>query len=121
MGRPILVSGAAGFIGAAVCERLLQRGQMVIGLDNLNAYYDPALKRARLARLRALPGADQQFRFAALSVEDGAAMANLFACERPARVVHLAAQAGVRHSLENPGPYTVKKRNPVAGSPNRWL
>ncbi|WP_094514460.1 NAD-dependent epimerase [Synechococcus sp. MW101C3] len=98
---PILVTGAAGFIGAALCERLLARGERVIGLDNLNSYYDPALKQARLARLERSDG----FRFHRLDLENGEAMAALFAAERPARVVHLAAQAGVRYSLENPAAY----------------
>jgi UDP-glucuronate 4-epimerase len=101
---PILVTGAAGFIGAAIAERLLARGERVIGLDNLNLYYDPALKRARLERLEGLapPGA---FRFHRLDLVDAAGVAALFAAERPDRVVHLAAQAGVRHSLENPSLY----------------
>jgi len=103
--RPILITGAAGFIGAAVAERLLQRGERVVGLDNLNPYYSPALKRARLERLQALPGADERFAFAAMHLEDGAAMAALFARERPRAVVHLAAQAGVRYSIENPAAY----------------
>ncbi|MFM7086640.1 MAG: NAD-dependent epimerase [Cyanobium sp.] len=104
MSRPILVTGAAGFIGAAVSERLLQRGERVIGLDNLNSYYDPSLKRARLERLAALPQASA-FQFRELAVEEGEALADLFAAERPERVVHLAAQAGVRYSLENPAAY----------------
>jgi len=103
--RPILITGAAGFIGAAVADRLLQRGERVLGLDNLNPYYSPVLKRARLERLQALPGADERFAFAAMDLEDGAAMAELFARERPRAVVHLAAQAGVRYSIENPAAY----------------
>ena len=98
--RPILVTGAAGFIGAAVTRALLDRGERVVGLDNLNAYYDPALKRARLDRLEG-PG----FRFACLDLADGEGMAALFAAERPRAVIHLAAQAGVRYSLENPAAY----------------
>lgn len=96
-----LVTGAAGFIGAALCERLLARGEWVIGLDNLSSYYDPALKQARLARFEGNDG----FRFHRLDLEDGGAVAALFAAERPSRVVHLAAQAGVRYSLENPAAY----------------
>ena len=104
--RPILVTGAAGFIGAEVALRLLQRGERVVGIDNLNSYYDPALKRARLARIDALPqAAASTWRFEPISVEDGEAMAALFAAERPRAVVHLAAQAGVRYSLENPAAY----------------
>jgi UDP-glucuronate 4-epimerase len=105
--RPVLVTGAAGFIGAEVALRLLARGERVIGLDNLNPYYDPALKRARLARIDALASSAPvaAWRFEPLSVEDGGAIAALFAAERPRAVVHLAAQAGVRYSLENPAAY----------------
>ncbi|MFM7676310.1 MAG: NAD-dependent epimerase [Synechococcus sp.] len=102
--RPILVTGAAGFIGAEVALRLLERGERVVGIDNLNTYYDPALKQARLARLQE-SGAGEAFRFVRMDLEHGAAMAALFAEERPERVVHLAAQAGVRYSLENPAAY----------------
>jgi len=97
----VLVTGAAGFIGAAVAERLLGRGERVIGLDNLNSYYDPALKRARLQPLLQQPG----FQFHQLDLANSNAIAELFAGERPRRVVHLAAQAGVRYSLENPLAY----------------
>jgi UDP-glucuronate 4-epimerase len=101
---PILVTGVAGFIGGAVAEQLLARGDRVIGLDNLNPYYDPALKWARLERLEALapPGA---FRFHRLDLTDADAVTALFAAEAPARVLHLAAQAGVRHSIDNPSLY----------------
>ena len=95
---PILVTGAAGFIGAALAERLLGEGREVVGLDNINAYYDQRLKYARLARLQARPG----FRLAELDLADRAATADFFAATRFASVVHLAAQAGVRYSLENP-------------------
>src|SRR3990172_756985 len=88
---PILVTGAAGFIGFHVARRLLQLGRAVVGLDNLNAYYDPKLKEARLAELAKLPG----FRFAKLDLADRAGMAALFAEHRFPNVVHLAAQAGV--------------------------
>lgn len=101
---PILVTGVAGFIGAAAAERLLARGERVVGLDNLNAYYDPALKRARLERLEALAPAGA-FAFHPLDLVDAEAVAALFAAERPARVLHLAAQAGVRHSIDNPALY----------------
>ena len=98
---PILVTGAAGFIGSHVAHRLLDSGEQVLGLDNLNAYYDPALKAARLARLTARPG----FTFTKTDLADQAAMSALFAQHRPATVIHLAAQAGVRYSLENPHAY----------------
>lgn len=97
----ILVTGAAGFIGFHLCQRLLDRGETVMGLDNLNAYYDPALKQARLALLQGREG----FSFARQDLEDGKAMAALFERLRPQRVVHLAAQAGVRHSIDNPAAY----------------
>ncbi|MBB2484315.1 NAD-dependent epimerase [Mitsuaria sp. WAJ17] len=97
----ILVTGAAGFIGMHVSQILLARGDEVVGLDNLNDYYDPQLKRDRLARLQGRPG----FRFVQMSVEDREGMAHLFAEEKFDRVVHLAAQAGVRYSLQNPHAY----------------
>ena len=98
---PVLVTGAAGFIGHAVALALLGRGTPVVGLDNLNGYYDPALKRARLAQLEARPG----FSFAEIDLADADAMDALFAAHRFATVIHLAAQAGVRYSLENPRAY----------------
>ena len=104
MSRPVLVTGAAGFIGAAVCERLLARGERVVGIDNLNSYYDPALKQARLSRIEA-SAPTESWSFQRLELEDGSAIADLFARERPRLVIHLAAQAGVRYSLENPGAY----------------
>ncbi|HNQ75450.1 MAG TPA: NAD-dependent epimerase [Pseudothauera hydrothermalis] len=97
----ILVTGAAGFIGMHTSERLLARGDEVVGLDNLNDYYDPRLKEDRLARLA--PHAN--FRFVKLDVADRAGMARLFAEEGFDRVIHLAAQAGVRYSLQNPHAY----------------
>jgi UDP-glucuronate 4-epimerase len=97
----ILVTGAAGFIGSTVSHKLLARGDEVVGLDNLNAYYDPTLKDARLARLTVKPG----FRFAKLDLVDAGGMASLFKSERFDRVIHLAAQAGVRYSLEAPQAY----------------
>jgi UDP-glucuronate 4-epimerase len=104
MAAAVLVTGAAGFIGAAVAERLLARGERVIGLDNINPYYDPALKRSRLDRLEAA-AAPGQFHCAALDLADGPALAALVAAEAPDRVIHLAAQAGVRYSIENPAVY----------------
>ncbi|NDC33991.1 MAG: NAD-dependent epimerase/dehydratase family protein [Synechococcaceae bacterium WB9_2_112] len=101
--RPILVTGVAGFIGAAVAQALLARGERVFGLDNLNPYYDPALKRARLALVAAAGG--ERFGFEALDLVDAEALAALFDRVRPRAVVHLAAQPGVRHSLENPAAY----------------
>lgn len=97
----ILVTGAAGFIGARLSEVLLARGDEVIGLDNLNDYYDPTLKQARLNRL--LPQAG--FHFQRLDVADRVAVDALFKAFKPTRVVHLAAQAGVRYSIENPHAY----------------
>ncbi|KAF0163083.1 MAG: UDP-glucuronate 4-epimerase [Rhodocyclaceae bacterium] len=97
----VLVTGAAGFIGMHVCERLLARGDEVVGVDNLNDYYDVALKEARLARLT--PNA--RFRLSRLDIADRDGVAALFANERPQCVVNLAAQAGVRYSLQNPHAY----------------
>jgi UDP-glucuronate 4-epimerase len=97
----LLVTGAAGFIGFHTSRMLLERGDEVVGLDNLNAYYDPALKRARLKILEGYPS----FRFAKIDVADREAMQEVFAREHFQRVVHLAAQAGVRYSLENPHAY----------------
>ncbi|MGH8149512.1 MAG: NAD-dependent epimerase [Steroidobacteraceae bacterium] len=97
----VLVTGAAGFIGFHTAKRLLARGDEVVGVDNLNDYYDVTLKRARLAQLAREPA----FRFAQLDVADAAAISGLFAREKLERVVHLAAQAGVRYSLEAPHAY----------------
>ena len=97
----VLVTGAAGFIGAALALRLLERGDEVIGVDNLNPYYDVSLKQARLDRVRGLAG----FHDVRADISDRAAVAELFERERPAAVVNLAAQAGVRYSLENPHAY----------------
>ncbi|MFM7636218.1 MAG: NAD-dependent epimerase/dehydratase family protein, partial [Cyanobacteriota bacterium] len=102
----VLITGVAGFIGAAVAQRLLARGESVVGVDNLNPYYDPALKRARLRRLEVQAAASgANWRFQPLDIADGAVLAALFTAVRPRRVVHLAAQAGVRYSLENPAAY----------------
>ncbi|MCC6134514.1 MAG: NAD-dependent epimerase [Candidatus Contendobacter sp.] len=97
----VLVTGSAGFIGAALSQRLLERGDQVIGYDNLNDYYDVNLKRARLARLQAQPG----FTEVRASLEDRAALTATFETHRPQRVVNLAAQAGVRYSIQNPHAY----------------
>jgi UDP-glucuronate 4-epimerase len=97
----ILLTGAAGFIGMTAALRLLDRGDEVVGLDNLNDYYDVRLKEARLARLTPHPG----FRFVKLDVADRVGIAELFKAERFDRVIHLAAQAGVRYSLQNPHAY----------------
>jgi UDP-glucuronate 4-epimerase len=96
-----LVTGAAGFIGFHTSKRLLDRGDSVVGLDIVNNYYDPALKEARLAQLQGRAG----FSFARIDVADRAAMTSLFEREKPQRVIHLAAQAGVRYSLINPQAY----------------
>ena len=97
----VLVTGAAGFIGMHTSLRLLERGDEVVGYDNLNAYYDPALKAARLERLQVHPG----FTFVRGDLADRDAVAALFAQHQPERVVNLAAQAGVRYSIEDPHAY----------------
>lgn len=97
----VLVTGAAGFIGSTTARRLLARGDEVVGLDNLNDYYDVNLKKARLAILQKEPN----FRFEFLDLSDREGMAKLFATSRFDRVVHLAAQAGVRYSIQNPHAY----------------
>lgn len=99
--RPILVTGAAGFIGFHVARRLLGLGRPVVGLDNLNSYYDPALKRARLARLSGHHG----WRFVESDLADGPAVAATVSDGQISRVVHLGAQAGVRSSLKHPETY----------------
>ena len=102
--KTILVTGAAGFIGAALSIRLLRRGDRVVGLDNLNDYYDPSLKRARLREIEAVAPLGA-WRFEPLALEDADGLLAVFAAERPHVVVNLAAQAGVRYSLENPAAY----------------
>lgn len=97
----ILVTGAAGFIGYHVARRLLERGDDVVGADNVNEYYEPSLKEARLAQLQPF----SRFRFVRADVADRRAMESLFREYRPKRVIHLAAQAGVRYSLTNPHVY----------------
>jgi UDP-glucuronate 4-epimerase len=97
----ILVTGAAGFIGSHVAAKLLERGDEVVGVDNLNAYYDPKLKEARLARLKRFPN----YSDVRADIADRSATSELFARHKPSRVVHLAAQAGVRYSLTHPEAY----------------
>jgi UDP-glucuronate 4-epimerase len=108
MPAPILVTGAAGFIGHAVAHRLLGRGERVIGVDIVNDYYDPALKEARLATFAGI----NSFAFERIDIADAAQMAALVRDNKIVRVVHLAAQAGVRHSIENPFAY---ERSNLAG------
>jgi len=98
----ILVTGAAGFIGSFTAHQLLDRGDRVVGLDNMNDYYDPTLKQARLARLQARG----DFTFTQLDLCDVDGMKSMFAKNKFDRVIHLAAQAGVRYSIENPMAYT---------------
>ena len=105
---PILLTGAAGFVGHATAHRLLERGERVIGVDIVNDYYDPALKEARLATFEGKPG----FTFHRLDIADADAMAALVRDNGVRRVVHLAAQAGVRYSLDNPFAY---ERSNLAG------
>ena len=97
----ILVTGVAGFIGMFTAKKLLERGDEVVGIDNLNDYYDVNLKLARLDQLKSY----QKFRFIKLDIADSSAIAELFEKEKFQRVIHLAAQAGVRYSLENPQAY----------------
>jgi UDP-glucuronate 4-epimerase len=99
--QTILVTGAAGFIGFHVARQLLAEGRNVVGLDNLNSYYDPALKQARLNILRE----DSRFSFVQIDLADRPSMVSLFAKHRFAVVIHLAAQAGVRHSIGHPHAY----------------
>jgi UDP-glucuronate 4-epimerase len=108
MSAPIIVTGAAGFIGHAVAHRLLARGERVIGVDIVNDYYDPALKHARLATFDGI----NSFAFERMDIADSGAMASLVRDHKVVRVVHLAAQAGVRYSIENPFAY---ERSNLAG------
>ena len=100
----ILVTGAAGFIGAAVSQYLINRGDDVVGIDNINDYYDVALKHARLEQVQN-SAAGERFTFIKMGVEDRPEMAALFEDQKFDKVVHLAAQAGVRYSIENPNAY----------------
>ena len=97
----VLVTGTAGFIGSTLAHRLIDRGDQVVGIDNVNDYYDPSLKLARLDRLLEKDGFTEE----RISIEDKEAMEKVFKTHRPDRIVHLAAQAGVRYSLENPYAY----------------
>ena len=97
----VLVTGAAGFIGMHVCRQLLDRGDEVVGIDNLNDYYDPALKQGRLVQLESY----EQFSFYTCDLADAEPLAVIFNDFEPQRVINLAAQAGVRYSLENPAAY----------------
>src|SRR5687767_10728165 len=97
----VLVTGSAGFIALHTAKLLLERGDEVVGLDNLNEYYDVTLKHARLEALRGYPG----FRFVKLDLADREGMAKLFAAEKFQRVIHLGAQAGVRYSIQAPFTY----------------
>ncbi len=105
---PVIVTGAAGFIGMHIAERLLDRGETVIGIDNFNPYYDPALKAARAARLEGREG----FTMVRLDIAEHEALLELVTSSGAKRVVHLAAQAGVRYSIENPFAY---ERSNLAG------
>ena len=100
MKRPILVTGAAGLIGAAVCKRLLADGESVIGIDNINDYYDPGLK---ISRLKTIDQGNWQFK--KLDISHQHSLEELVAKHKPCRVIHLAAQAGVRYSIEHPSAY----------------
>ena len=102
----LLVTGAAGFIGYHLSKRLLQQGAKVVGFDNVNPYYDPALKRARIAQLEATADSSGgSFQLIEADLEDRAAVETTFSEFRPRKVVNLAAQAGVRYSIENPAAY----------------
>jgi len=108
MANPVIVTGAAGFIGMHVAERLLDRGETVIGVDNFNTYYDPALKAARAARLEGRAG----FTMVRLDIAEHEALLDLVKSSGARRIVHLAAQAGVRYSIDNPFAY---ERSNLAG------
>lgn len=98
-----LVTGAAGFIGARVCQRLLSRGETVLGIDNLNDYYDVELKKARLSQIEQIT--DGEFEFHKVAIEDSEFLSLLVLSARPSKIINLAAQAGVRYSINNPKAY----------------
>ena len=104
MTKSFLITGAAGFIGAALAKKLLSEGEKVIGIDNINDYYDPSLKKARLKQLDIYSN-DKYWSFYKISIENTSQVFDLFQKEKPQIVIHLAAQAGVRYSLENPSAY----------------
>ena len=106
MNRTVLVTGAAGFIGYHLSHRLLEQGIPVVGFDNVNSYYEPSLKRARIAQLQAMAvKAGTPFQLIEADLEDREAVDAAFAHHKPQKVVNLAAQAGVRYSIENPSAY----------------
>ena len=102
---PILVTGCAGFIGGAFVKLLLERGENVIGIDNLNPYYDVKLKQERLERITRTKSSSQNWKFYKTNLEDFESIMDIYAKEKPSKVVHLAAQAGVRYSLVDPSAY----------------
>ena len=105
---PILITGAAGFIGAAIVSKLLSEGEDLIGIDNLNSYYDPSLKKKRLDNINSLISNNfnaGKWNFNLISIEDKFALNEIFRLHKPKTVINLAAQAGVRYSIENPSAY----------------
>tara|TARA_B100000242_G_scaffold231089_1_gene171118 strand:+ start:10247 stop:11284 length:1038 start_codon:yes stop_codon:yes gene_type:complete len=102
---PILVTGCAGFIGGAFVNFLLEKGENVIGIDNLNGYYDINLKQKRIDHIRELSKSNNNWKFFKANIEDYESIQNIFKNEKPSKVVHLAAQAGVRYSIDNPSAY----------------
>ena len=101
----ILITGAAGFIGFHLCSRLIKKGEIIVGFDNLNNYYDVKLKKARLTELERISNDKNNFYFFKENLENFKELSEIFEKYKPTKVVHLAAQAGVRYSLENPSAY----------------